>query len=189
MLGISRPLISLCGFILLGIVSELWNGLKRAADELGVDFWSHCMRELMNVIMRRSWGRVKWWEVYQQYYDGQQTWDVHCLIGPCTPSIILQVSCIYNFILFIQVLQARLFLAMPTNFSQKRRSERIRKRKKTVFQKAYELGKFPEIEIAIIIFQNGRYFTFNSTKDESWPPSMKEIVGGVDEFSNTKLIQ
>ncbi len=64
----------------------------------------------------------------------------------------------------------------------KRRSERIRRRKNTLLQKSYELGKFPGIDIAVIIFQNGRYFTYNSTENNSWPPSMKNIVCKIDDL-------
>lgn len=71
---------------------------------------------------------------------------------------------------------------MSDKVAKKRRSERIRNRKATVFQKAFELGEFPEIEIAVIIYQNGQYFTYNSTANNSWPPSMKEIVSQATSF-------
>ncbi|TVY12797.1 hypothetical protein LARI1_G009078 [Lachnellula arida] len=56
-----------------------------------------------------------------------------------------------------------------------RRSERLRRRKETFFLKAMELGEFPGVDIAVVIFQNGRYSTFTSVEDESWPPSMENI--------------
>lgn len=61
--------------------------------------------------------------------------------------------------------------------SSKRRSERIRRRKKTLFHKAFLLSKEDGIEIALIILQQGRYHTYNSRSGDTWPPSMVEIVG------------
>jgi len=58
----------------------------------------------------------------------------------------------------------------------KRRSERLRKRKHTLFKKAYELGKDYDVDIAVIIYQYGKYYIFKSTEKASWPPSMAEIV-------------
>jgi hypothetical protein len=36
--------------------------------------------------------------------------------------------------------------------------------------------EYDGIEVALIIRQNGRFFTYRSVDHESWPPSMKEIV-------------
>ena len=58
----------------------------------------------------------------------------------------------------------------------KRRSENLGRRQKTVLKKVYELGKYDGIDVALIIRQNGRFFTYRSIDHESWPPSMKEIV-------------
>jgi hypothetical protein len=58
----------------------------------------------------------------------------------------------------------------------KRRSENLKRRKDTLFKKAYELGKYYDIEVAVILHQNGRYFTYRTIDQESWPPSMKQIV-------------
>jgi len=65
--------------------------------------------------------------------------------------------------------------------SQKNEWEKLRRRKKNLFKKAYELGKLCDIDVAVILHKNGRYFTYRSIDKESWPPSMKEIV------SNTAL--
>ncbi|CAG8979564.1 hypothetical protein HYALB_00011918 [Hymenoscyphus albidus] len=48
-----------------------------------------------------------------------------------------------------------------SNFG-KRRSERIRRKKKTLFHKAFLLGKEDGIEIAMIVLQQGRYSTYSS---------------------------
>jgi hypothetical protein len=55
-------------------------------------------------------------------------------------------------------------------------AENLRRRKDTLFKKAYELGKYAGVDVALIIRQNGRFFTYRSIDHESWPPSMKEIV-------------
>jgi hypothetical protein len=57
-----------------------------------------------------------------------------------------------------------------------RKAENLRRRKETLFKKVYELGKYDGVDIALILRQNGRFFTYRSIDLESWPPSMKEIV-------------
>jgi hypothetical protein len=63
--------------------------------------------------------------------------------------------------------------------SQKIEREKERKRKKTLLRKAYELGKLCDVDVAVILHKNGRYFTYRSIDKESWPPSMKEIVSNI----------
>ena len=65
---------------------------------------------------------------------------------------------------------------MAINNKSKRRSENLGRRKKTVLKKIYELGKYDGIDVALIIRQNDRFFTYRSIDHKSWPPSMKEIV-------------
>ncbi|KAF7894694.1 uncharacterized protein EAF01_010144 [Botrytis porri] len=57
----------------------------------------------------------------------------------------------------------------------KRRSERLRRRKTTLFKKAFDLGRDYDVDVAVIIRQHGRYYTFRSMDNLSWPPSMNEI--------------
>jgi hypothetical protein len=45
-----------------------------------------------------------------------------------------------------------------------------------VLKKGYELGEYDGVDVALIIRQNSRFFTYRSINHESWPPSMKEIV-------------
>jgi hypothetical protein len=52
----------------------------------------------------------------------------------------------------------------------------LRQRKETLFKKVYELGKYDGVDVALILYQNGRYFTCRSVDLEPWLPSMKEIV-------------
>ena len=63
--------------------------------------------------------------------------------------------------------------------SQKNEREKLRRRKKILFKKAYELGKLCDIDVAVIHHKNGCYFTYISTDKESWPQSMKEIVSNI----------
>ncbi|KAH8585594.1 hypothetical protein B0O99DRAFT_530448 [Bisporella sp. PMI_857] len=58
---------------------------------------------------------------------------------------------------------------------RKRKSERINRRKNTLIKKAYELGKFDGIDVALIICKHGRYTTYKSRNHASWPPSRAEI--------------
>ena len=55
-------------------------------------------------------------------------------------------------------------------------AENLRRRKETLFKKVYELGKYDGVDVALILHQNGRFFTYRSMDLESWPPSIKEIV-------------
>ena len=59
---------------------------------------------------------------------------------------------------------------------RKRKNEGINKRKETLIKKAYELGKFDGIDIALIICKHGRYTTYSSKGYASRLPSMAEIV-------------
>jgi len=61
----------------------------------------------------------------------------------------------------------------------KRRTENLRRRKETLLKKVHELGRDYGVDVALILRQNGRYFTYRSIDLESWPPSMKEIVRAV----------
>jgi hypothetical protein len=60
--------------------------------------------------------------------------------------------------------------------SRPKKAENLRQRKETLFKKVYKLGKYDGVDVALILRQNGRYFTYRSIDLESWPPSMKEIV-------------
>jgi hypothetical protein len=62
------------------------------------------------------------------------------------------------------------------NINLKRKMEKLRRRKRCVVKKAYELGELCDIDIAVIIRKNGRYYTYRSVDDDSWPPSMCQIV-------------
>jgi hypothetical protein len=58
---------------------------------------------------------------------------------------------------------------------KKRKNEGINKRKYTLIKKAYKLGEFDNIDVALIICKHGRYTTYRSRDHTSWPPSIAEI--------------
>jgi putative salt-induced outer membrane protein YdiY len=59
---------------------------------------------------------------------------------------------------------------------RKRENEGINRRKDTLIKKAYKLGQFDGIDVALIIRKHGRYTTYRSRDHKTWPPSMAEIV-------------
>jgi hypothetical protein len=59
---------------------------------------------------------------------------------------------------------------------RKRKNEGINRRKDTLIKKAYELGEFDSIDVALIICKHGRYITYRSRDYVSWPLSIAKIV-------------
>lgn len=58
----------------------------------------------------------------------------------------------------------------------KQESEKLRRRKRTFYKKAIELGQFTGIDVAVITRQTNRHSIYNSTTDGLWPPPMEDIV-------------
>jgi hypothetical protein len=58
----------------------------------------------------------------------------------------------------------------------KRKRESLRRRKKTLVKKVHEFGRDFNIDVALILCKNGRYFTYRSIDQDTWPPPMKQIV-------------
>lgn len=58
----------------------------------------------------------------------------------------------------------------------KKRSEMMQKRKHGLFKKASEHGKLCDADVAVIVRKNGRFYTYRSTDEKSWPPSIEQIV-------------
>ena len=54
------------------------------------------------------------------------------------------------------------------------------RRKKTLMKKAFELGTFPGVDVAVFVYKRGRLDTFMSTDRTSWPPTKEEIVSDAD---------
>jgi SRF-type transcription factor (DNA-binding and dimerisation domain) len=50
---------------------------------------------------------------------------------------------------------------------RKRRTYNLARRKKTLLKKVYELGKYYDVDVALIIRQNGQYITYRSIDLES----------------------
>lgn len=64
---------------------------------------------------------------------------------------------------------------MPTNPRRIVR-EKFRKRKVSCLKKVHELGSLCQAEVYILIFRNGKYYTYKSTNQPDWPPPDSEIV-------------
>jgi hypothetical protein len=66
---------------------------------------------------------------------------------------------------------------MPTESSneKKRRSERLRRRKNTLFRKANALGKNDDIVVFVAIHYKGQFQTYKSIQKVPWP-SWDDIV-------------
>jgi len=62
------------------------------------------------------------------------------------------------------------------NKCQRKQSEVIRRKKRTVINKVHEYGKLPGVQVALFIYHNGRYTTYRSIDKINWPPLMEEIV-------------
>jgi hypothetical protein len=46
-------------------------------------------------------------------------------------------------------------------------AENLRRRKETLFKKVYKLGEYVDVDVALIIRQNGRLFRYRSIDHES----------------------
>ena len=79
-------------------------------------------------------------------------------------------------------------MSKGTQEAGKRRSERIRRKKKALFKSATKLGTDDKIDVAVIVYQHGRYYVSVSTGRESWPPSIEDIVSITDSRIVQNLI-
>jgi hypothetical protein len=71
---------------------------------------------------------------------------------------------------------------------RKRQNEGINRRKDTLIKKAYELGEFDGIDVALIICKHGRYTIYSSKDHALWPPSIAEIVSKAIACLNTRPV-
>jgi hypothetical protein len=53
---------------------------------------------------------------------------------------------------------------------------RFRKRRIGIMKKAYALSTICGADVAVIIRREERFYTYRSKNDNTWPPSMKDIV-------------
>ena len=61
------------------------------------------------------------------------------------------------------------------------------RRKLTLVNKAHELARYCDVDVALIVRSrsSGRYFTYNSTNSDAWPPSKEHIVSRKLSFTRT----
>lgn len=50
------------------------------------------------------------------------------------------------------------------------------KRRRSLFKKANELSVKTNTELHIVMHRGGRYFTYNSTDRQGWPPTEDDMV-------------
>ena len=50
------------------------------------------------------------------------------------------------------------------------------KRRRSLFKKANELSGKTGTELYIVMHRGGRYFTYNSTDRQGWPPCQNDVV-------------
>jgi len=62
---------------------------------------------------------------------------------------------------------------------RKRQSQNASRRRSTLTNKVYEYGELYGADVALIIYQKGRYYTYVSSGNPCFPPSKKEIVGSL----------
>lgn len=70
--------------------------------------------------------------------------------------------------------------------TQKRQYQNAFRRKETLVNKAFEYGELYGAGVALIIYENGRYFIYRSTDKPSFPPAMDVIVSILDH-NRTRL--
>ena len=68
-----------------------------------------------------------------------------------------------------------IILVMEAKLS-KQKNERLRRRKKTLFNRGHDLKKLFGVDVAVIVFQRGQYYIYKSIERDDWPPSMENIV-------------
>ena len=71
---------------------------------------------------------------------------------------------------------------------RKRKNEGINRRIETLITKAYEIGKFDGVDVALNIYKHGRYITYNSKVYILWPPSMVEIISKATICLSTRVL-
>ncbi|KFX97004.1 hypothetical protein V490_03032 [Pseudogymnoascus sp. VKM F-3557] len=59
---------------------------------------------------------------------------------------------------------------------RKRQSQNASRRRSTLTNKAYEYAELYGADVALIIYQKGRYYTYVSPGSPCFPPSKKEIM-------------
>jgi len=70
---------------------------------------------------------------------------------------------------------------------RKRKNKLINKRKDTLIKKAYKLGEFDNIYVALIICKHSRYITYKSRDYALWLLFIAKIVSKATICLNTQL--
>jgi hypothetical protein len=71
---------------------------------------------------------------------------------------------------------------------RKTKNEGINRRIETLIMKAYELGKFDGVDVALTIYKYSRYTTYKFKVHISWPLSIVEIVRKVIIYLNIRVL-
>lgn len=62
-------------------------------------------------------------------------------------------------------------------YTAKAKSQQFTRRKSSLVKRADQLVRLCNIDLALIIRKNGKYYTYRSTDQESWPPTITDLVG------------
>ena len=62
-------------------------------------------------------------------------------------------------------------------YAAKAKSQQFIRRKASLVKKVDQLARLCHSDLALIIRKNGRYYTYRSTDQDRWPPTITEIVG------------
>jgi hypothetical protein len=71
---------------------------------------------------------------------------------------------------------------------RKRKNKGINRRIETLITKAYKIGKFDSVNVALIICKYSRYTIYNSKVYALWPPSITEIVSKATIYLNIRVL-
>ena len=59
----------------------------------------------------------------------------------------------------------------------KAKSQKFTRRKLSLVKSVDQLVRLCNVDLALIIRKNGKYYTYQSTDQESWPPTTTDIAG------------
>ena len=65
---------------------------------------------------------------------------------------------------------------------KKATDEKFRKRKNSIFKKGDELRLLCGVDVYILLHRKGKYYTYNSMNQPSWPPSLEEIINTLEAY-------
>ena len=62
-------------------------------------------------------------------------------------------------------------------YAVKAKNQQFTRRKSSLMKRTDQLVRLCNVDLALIIYKNGKYYTYRSTDHESWPPTITDIVG------------